>query len=185
MSVNGCAFDGCSGLSNIIVEEGNENYDSRNDCNAIIEKSSNKLIVGCKNTKIPDSITSVGNYAFSGCRDLTSIILPNSVTSIGDFAFNKCENLADIVIPDRVTYVGNSAFSECEKIEKLVIPDSVTYIGWTAFSGCKNLKSITIPEKVERIFDGTFEECDNLTSIKWEGDTYTSLAAFLAAFNAN
>ena len=84
------AFEGCSSLTSIIVESGNTVYDSRNNCNAIIETATNTLIAGCKNTTIPESVTSIGDGAFSDCSSLTSITIPNSVTSIGDGTFYEC-----------------------------------------------------------------------------------------------
>ena len=102
-SIGNYAFSGCSGLTSISVESGNTHYDSRNSCNAIIETSSNTLIAGCKNTVIPNSVTSIGDYAFSGCSDLTSVTIPNSVTSIGNYAFNGCSGLTSITIPNSVT----------------------------------------------------------------------------------
>ena len=89
-SIRERAFSGCSGLTSITVESGNAYYDSRNDCNAIIEKSSNTLIVGCQKTTIPSSVTSIGDKAFYGCSNLTSITIPNSVTSIGSSTFIYC-----------------------------------------------------------------------------------------------
>lgn len=89
-SINNSAFYDCTGLTSIKVESGNQKYDSRNDCNAIIEKSSNTLIVGCKNTIIPNSVTSIGYNAFYNCTSLTSVTIPNSVTSIGISAFSGC-----------------------------------------------------------------------------------------------
>ena len=83
-------FYKCLELTNIVVEEGNTKFDSRNNCNAIIETSSNTLITGCKNTTIPNSVTSIGVGAFAGCSGLTSVTIPNSVTSIGDGAFAGC-----------------------------------------------------------------------------------------------
>lgn len=90
------AFEYCRGLSSISVESGNPNYDSRDNCNAIIETAANTLIVGCMNTTIPNSVTSIGTVAFYGCRGLTSISIPNSVTSIGDFAFYDCYALTSV-----------------------------------------------------------------------------------------
>ncbi len=89
-TIGGYAFYGCSGLTSLKVESGNTVYDSRNNCNAIIETASNTLIAGCKTTIIPNSVTSIGYNAFSGCTGLTNIDIPNSVTSIGDYAFYGC-----------------------------------------------------------------------------------------------
>ena len=83
-------FSGCSGLESITVEEGNSVYDSRNNCDAIIVTSENQMFVGCKNTIIPNSITSLGDYSFEDCTGLTSIDIPNSVTSLGNYSFAYC-----------------------------------------------------------------------------------------------
>lgn len=89
-SIGLCAFRGCSGLESIVVAAGNSTYDSRDNCNAIIETATNTLIAGCKTTTIPNSVTSIGNWAFADCRSLTSVTIPNSVTSIGSYAFSGC-----------------------------------------------------------------------------------------------
>ena len=86
----GAAFGSCSGLTSIKVESGNSVYDSRENCNAIIETATNTLITGCKNTIIPNSITKIGYQAFEHCSGLTSVTIPNSVTSIGGSAFYDC-----------------------------------------------------------------------------------------------
>ena len=96
-------------LVNIVVDSNNSVYDSRDNCNAIIETSSNKLIQGSKNTIIPNSVTSIGNYAFMG-QQLINIVIPNSVTAIGDSAF-CCNKLTNVTIPSSITFIGPSAFS--------------------------------------------------------------------------
>ena len=89
-SIGDGAFGGCSGLTTITVDADNPIYDSRNNCNAIIETATKILLYGCKNTVIPSSVTSIGENAFNGCKGLTSVTIPNSVTSIGYRAFYDC-----------------------------------------------------------------------------------------------
>ncbi|MBO7481983.1 MAG: leucine-rich repeat protein [Bacteroidales bacterium] len=115
------AFFGCSGLESITVESGNTKYDSRDNCNAIIETASNSLIAGCKNTIIPSSVTSINDYAFLNCSGLTEVIIPDSVTSIGDYAFRNCSELTDITIPDSVRNIGYYAFDKCDNLKKITI----------------------------------------------------------------
>ena len=151
-SIGNYAFYYCSGLTSIKVESGNTVYDSRNNCNAIIKKSNNELIAGCKNTVIPNSVTSIGDYAFWDCRGLTSISIPNSVTSIGDYAFWDCRGLTSISIPNSVTSIGNNAFRNCSGLTSISIPNSVTSIGNSAFSYCGGLTSIKV-ESGNNVYD--------------------------------
>ena len=109
--IGALAFIGCRSLKAIYVSDGNTRYDTRDDCNAIIETESNTLIVGCKSTVIPNSVTMIGDFAFNGCSDLTSVVIPDSVTKIGGWAFASCRDLASVVIPDSVTWIGPCAFS--------------------------------------------------------------------------
>lgn len=89
-SIAETAFRNCGGLSAITVDPDNNKYDSRDDCNAVIEKTKSELIIGCENTVIPNNIASIGDHAFSGCSGLVSVIIPSSVTSIGNYAFYYC-----------------------------------------------------------------------------------------------
>ena len=159
------AFSGCTGLTNIVVSEGNKVYDSRDNCNAIIETESNTLIAGCINTVIPGSVTEIGDFAFDGCTGLTSIVIPDSVTSIGGDAFRDCTGLTSIVIPDSVTKISRNAFDGCSALTSIVLPKSLTKIDSEAFKGCVGLTDIVIPESVTYIGLRAFEGCTGLTSI--------------------
>ena len=141
-SIGEGAFNSCTGLTSIKVESGNTVYDSRNDCNAIIEKATNTLIQGCKTTVIPNSVTTIGKQAFYMHRSLTSVTIPNSVTTIGDHAFQYCEGLTSVSIPNSVTTIGERAFYECTSLTSVTIGNSVTSIGWEAFFRCTRLTSV-------------------------------------------
>ena len=117
-SIGKAVFANCCGLESIVVESGNINYDSRDDCNAIIETATNKLISGCKNTTIPNSVTTIGDEAFRYILTLTSVTIPNSVTSIGFAAFEWC-HLTNLTIPNSVTSIGRYAFSKCSSLTRI------------------------------------------------------------------
>ena len=115
------AFMGCYGLTSLSVEAANTKYDSRNNCNAIIETETNKLVSGTINTVIPNSVTVIGNNAFYNLWGLTSITIPNSVTSIEDDAFNLCGGMTSITIPNSVTSIGNGAFQNCSRLTSVTV----------------------------------------------------------------
>ncbi len=142
-SIGEGAFSDCSRLTSIVVENGNTKYDSRNNCNAIIETATNMLIAGCQATTIPNSVTSIGDEAFEGCSSWTSITIPNSVTSIGHLAFYCCSSLTSITIPNSVTSIGGNTFASCISLTSVTIPNSVTSIGFGAFQGCRSLTAVT------------------------------------------
>jgi len=164
-TIGGEAFGHCEGLTSIAVESGNTVYDSRDNCNAIIETATNKLIAGCMNTIIPNSVSTIGSWAFDCCTGLTCIEIPNSVTSIGWSAFNCCTSLTSIDIPNSVTSIGTYAFYFCTSLANVSIGNSVTSIGIYAFWKCSSLSSINIPSSVTSIGDKAFEGCSGLTSI--------------------
>ncbi len=160
------AFWDCKNLTEINVNPENANYSSING--VVYDKNASTLIL-CPNKKasitIPNSVTSIGNYAFMNCSELSSITIPNSVETIGDYAFKSCSRLSSITIPDSVTSIGRSSFEYCVGFTSITIPNSVTSIGDYAFSGCSGLTSITIPHSVTSIRRSAFEYCDGLTSI--------------------
>ena len=142
--IGGYAFDGCSGLTKIEVEPGNPVYDSRNGCNAIIETLTNTLILGCKSTIIPESVTVIGNGAFSGCSGLTSVKIPLSVSEIGYSAFRGCSGLISVKIPESVTKIGDYAFVDCSGLSLLWIGNAIDRIGKYSFDKCERLSTIII-----------------------------------------
>ena len=173
-SIGDGAFYGCSGLTSVTVDKNNGKYDSRNNCNAIIDTSTNTLIVGCKNTTIPNSVTSIDSYAFGGCSGLTSVTIPNSVTSIGEGVFSGCSGLTSVFIPNSVTSIGDGTFEACSGLTSVFIPNSVTSIGNHAFLRCSGLTSVTIPNSVTSIGDNAFGGCSGLTSVTI-GNSVTSI----------
>ena len=159
------AFCYCSDLASISVEKDNKVYDSRNNCNAIIHTENNTLIAGCKNTVIPNNVTSIGDDAFYGCTGLTEVTIPNSVISIGNYSFYYCTGLTSVAIPNSVTTIGNDAFYYCTGLTSVAIPNSVTSIGESAFYRCTGLTSVTIPNSVTSIGYQAFGVCSGLTSV--------------------
>jgi len=157
-------FGKCLALTSIKVQIENTKYDSREDCNAIIETASNTLVVGCKSSVIPNNVTTIGKDAFEKCEGLTSIIIPNSVTSIESGAFDDCLNLTSLSIGENVKSIGENAFNQCSALTSVSIPNSVTTIGRRAFDDCPSLTSVSIPNSVTSIGSSAFEDA-NLNSI--------------------
>ena len=122
------------------------------------------LILGCNASIIPNSVTSIGEYAFYGCSSLETIEIPNSVASIGKDAFMDCSSLETIVIPNSVTSIGDGAFYGCSSLKTIEIPNSVTSIGDRAFTRCYRLRAIEIPNSVTSIGEYAFADC-NLIAI--------------------
>ena len=164
-SIGNMAFDSCSGLVSMKVDSTNPIYDSRDDCNAIIETASNTLIAGCQNTVIPTTVTAIGNSAFSGCSTLVSITIPNSVTRIDYSAFSGCSGLQSVTIPNSVTSIASGAFYECSGLQSVSIPNSVKSITYATFFGCSSLSSVTIPASVTSIDEIAFLSCTSLSSV--------------------
>ena len=159
------AFRECSGLTTLAVESGNTVYDSRDNCNAIIETASNKLLVGCMNTVIPNTVTAIGDDAFQRCVGLTNIVIPNSVTTIGNGAFEDCNMLTSVTIPNSVTSIGRNAFEDCDLLTSVAIPNSVISIGSYAFAFCDKVTNVSIGESVTSIGGYAFHLCAELTSM--------------------
>jgi len=174
-TIGGSAFYGCTGLNSIVIEEGNPVYDSRNNCNALIETQTNTLIKGCQNTTIPNGIIRIENDAFHGCLGLTSVTIPASVTDISYSAFGGCGGLTSInVDSENPNYDSrdncNAIIEKSTNLlirgcQSTIIPNGVTSIGASAFDGCDDLTSISIPSSVTDIGSMAFSGCNNLADV--------------------
>lgn len=175
-------FSGCSNLKSIVVDEGNTVYDSRNNCNAIIETETGKLIAGCNNTIIPEGTTYIADQVFSGCTGLSSTVIPEGVTSIGLGAFLGCSNMTSLVIPSSVTYIGILTFDGCTSLT------SVTAFAeepLTIYSGFPNAANATlyVPKGSKAAYEAAnyWKEFKEIAEIEDEnpdlkdGDTFTAL----------
>ena len=171
-SIGGCAFRYCTSLTGIWVAEGNSHYSS--DASGVLLDKNMTDLIQCPGRffgayTIPDSVASIGAYAFSDCTSLTSVTIPTSVTSIGRSAFDGCTSLTSVTIPDSVTSIDGSAFEKCTSLTSVTIPDSVTSIGVGAFEDCTSLTSVTIPDSVTSIGWSAFDRCTSLTDVYYAG----------------
>lgn len=175
------AFAQCTKLIEIGVKDNNAYYTSEGG--VLYNKKKTELHTwpaGMKgDAEILNSVTSIDDYAFSGCDDITNITIPNGVTSIGKSSFDGCVGITSINIPDSVKNIGDSAFVKCSELSNIVIPDSVVSMGTDLFGGCSNLKSIVLPKGVDQINDYTFLACTGLTNYTIpDSVTYLGESAF-------
>ena len=161
-SIGDDAFEGCISLKSIEISDNNKNYSSVDG--VLFNKDKSVLVIypaGKTDSvySIPNSVTSIGNSAFSECTNLSNVTIPDSVTIIGVSAFYDCKNLINVTLPNSITSIDYSVFSDCTSITNITIPDSVTSIGDSAFEGCTSLTSITIPNSVTSIGNDAFYSC--------------------------
>lgn len=159
-NINRGMLEGCSSIEKIAVAADNTVYDSRNDSNAIIETKTDTLIVGCSKTIIPDTVTSIGESAFTKCTRLKSIIIPDSVMTINQNAFSDCTGASVLRLSDTVTTIEYSAFRNCSGITEIIIPKSVSNIKYNAFDGCTGIAKISVSSENE-----TYDSRDNCNAV--------------------
>ena len=166
ISIGDGAFNACDLLKTIAVDSDNNNYKS---VNGLLLSKDGKVLITCPGAKtqvtIPDSVTTIEDYAFYWCTSLTSVRIGNGVTSIGECAFESCWSLTSISIPDSVTTIGCRAFYWCDSLKSVRIGNGVTSIGDRAFSWCDLLTSVTIPNSVTSIGRSAFSYCDLIASV--------------------
>lgn len=160
VSLGNNVFQWCTSVTSITVNNSNSVYDSRNNCNAIIETSSNTLLQGCANTIIPNNVINIGPSSFVGLTNLSSIVIPDSVTTIGEMAFYNCTGATSCTIGNNVETIGHRAFSQCYSLSNVTIPASVLSIDMFGFLYCTGLTSITClattpPTLGSSVFDST------------------------------
>ena len=155
-SIENNPFSGCANLTDISVETNNAHYSSPDNCHGIVNTENNVLICGCKNTIIPSSVKSIGDYAFHNCSFLTSMTITENVISIGDYAFADCKDLITVYMYPTVTSIGCYAFQNCTKLKIVEIPKSVSTIGGGAFQNCPMLTTITLPDDLTSLGSDVF-----------------------------
>lgn len=173
-SIGESAFARCNSMYSLIVSEDNPIYDSRNDCNAIIETSTNTLQFGCKNTTIHRSVTNIGYKAFHDCESISTISIPSSIKTIGIAAFEG-SSLVSITLNEGITSIGATAFQHCGNLESIEIPNSVITIGEGVFNDCKKIKSIKLSKSLKSLPSSFCPNCSSLTEIVIIPNSVTSI----------
>ena len=133
-------------LKYIIVEDGNKVYDSRDNCNAVIETESNTLMIGCGNTIIPSTVERIYDFAFESCYSLERLQIPKSVKIINTYAFTSCYGLKEVTIPESVAVVEHGAFENCAYLKKVCFEGINIQLGENVFQYCHELCEICVPK---------------------------------------
>lgn len=142
------SFWGCCNISSISVEKNNPTYDSRNCCNAIIDKEAGMLVLGCSSTTIPNSISEIGEFAFFGAANLHYINIPEGITTIKDCAFYRCSALKRVSLPSTLEYFdGHTHFGHCVSLDSVTIPQYIKELPNDLFMGCVSLQTVNVDSK--------------------------------------
>lgn len=156
------AFKGCTLCTSLTVDEENPVYDSRGNCNAIIETKTNTLVSGCRATTFPANVTTIGPSAFAGIPMPQTLIIPEGIREIGNSAFIACKGLQTVFLPESLEKLGVQAFASCQSLEEIHWKKSVEEIPDFAFTRCRSLYIVEIPEGTKRLGDFAFEGCERL-----------------------
>lgn len=185
-SIGSRLTEGCTSLTSIVVDANNMVFDSRENCNAVIQTATNKLVAGCSVTVIPNTVVTIGTQAFSSLRNMTQIRIPNSVTSLEELCFQYCSGLTDLVIPSSLVDIDGSAFAGCKFNTLSVNPGNPRYdsrdncnaiIETTTNVLIKGCNTTVIPDEIEVIGEGAFWSCWNLKFINLP-ETVDSIAHY-------
>ena len=161
-TIDGNPFNSSGKIESLTVEEGNPVYYSESNC--IIHQATNTLIVGCKNSVIPEGVVAIGPYAFAQCGLTLMPEIPSSVTTIGECAFASCSDKGALVIPETVTSIASGAFS-WSRFSTVTIPQTIDAIADGAFRMCQWMGEVTIPESVNSIGESSFSWCVKLKKL--------------------
>jgi hypothetical protein len=166
-TIHSYALTDCHDLQSIMVEKNNPFYCSQdgvlfnNDKTILLQYPIQKQ----GTYSIPDTVQTIDDWAFAGCKDLTAILLPESIKHIKRCAFSECKSLTDIKIPKNIIEIEEEVFGSCEKLSSVILGSNVVRIGAYAFAGCKSLKDISLPPKITIIGHYAFYECSMLSSV--------------------
>lgn len=178
----------CTNIESIEVDKNNAYFDSRNNCNAILQKGGETLLLGCKNTVIPYGVKTIYENAFFKQSELSEIVLPYGVETIEKWAFYGCTGMTKLTLPYSITHIDNEAFSACKNllsvefycrnigtwfkgfksIEEIKIGYNVETISSSAFQGCTSISSVVLPRTLRELGDKAFYDCYNLQSVKFD-----------------
>ena len=165
VEIDNTAFINCGKLGSIEVDSDNSVYHSNNNC--MIDTADRVLVLGCKNSILPqdDSVTSIGDFAFYSCDELTSLSIPDNITEIGNSAFYNCQKLSIITFSRNLSKIGSSAFAYCVNLMNIALPKSLNELGTSVFYNCTALTTVIFEGVLTNITDNMFNYCSNLTSV--------------------